>query len=133
LAPPGIGRRVQLSLLWFLVPAAIGVLAAWVASPLGFSGLVVGVATAMFAWIIFRFVPMRVTAEFSAVNPGTPEQLFELPSDIKVALQLSGNPERRRLVSQTGQPGQPGSKYVIEASGRVLRTTVVSSDPPGNW
>jgi hypothetical protein len=130
LAPPGIARRIQLNLLWFLVPAAIGVLAAWVASPLGFSGLAVGVATAMLVWIIFRFVPMRVKSESSAVFPGTPEQLFELASDIKVSLQVSGNPDRRRLVSQTGQPGQLGSRYVTEASGRVLTTTVVGSEPP---
>ncbi|MGA7911544.1 MAG: SRPBCC family protein [Candidatus Dormiibacterota bacterium] len=130
LAPPGIARRIQLNLLWFLVPAAIGVLGAWIASPLGFDGLAVGVGTAMMAWIICRFVPMRVTTESNAVFPATPEQMFEIASDIKVGLQASGNPQRRRLVSQIGQPGQPGSRHVTEASGRVLTTTVVGSDPP---
>jgi hypothetical protein len=128
LAPPGIARRIQLNLLQFLVPAAIGVLAAWVASPLGFSGLAVVVATAILVWTILRFVPMWVGSEFSAVYPGTPEQMFGLASDIKLSLQMTGVP--RRLVSQTGEPGQPGSRYVTEASGKFLKTTVVGSDPP---
>lgn len=131
LAPKVTAPRVQLYLLLLLVLAAIGGLAALAASPHGVTAaLTAGIWSAALAAIILRFLPMGGSTMFSKVLPGPPGPAFELASDIKVTMQVLGNLERRRLVSQTGQPGQPGSTHVTEESGLVLTTTVVSSDPP---
>ncbi|MGA8922819.1 MAG: SRPBCC family protein [Candidatus Dormiibacterota bacterium] len=129
LPPPGTTWRVRQVLLGLLLGVGgMALLAAEAAAH--YPTAPVGFAAATLALIILLIVvPMRVTAESSEVFPGTPEQLFEIAADIKLGLQVTGNPDGRRLRSQTGQPGQPGSSWVTE--GRlVLTTTVVSSDPP---
>ncbi|HEV2216686.1 MAG TPA: hypothetical protein VGV88_03840 [Candidatus Dormibacteraeota bacterium] len=82
----------------------------------------------LLAFVIVVRLPMRVSAESKTFFRGTPEQLFQIGTDVKLSLQVIGG--RRTLVSQTGEPGQPGSSYVTEVPGLVVTTTVVSSDPP---
>jgi len=81
-----------------------------------------------FFFLIFVFVPVWISAEYSEVFPGPPEPLYQLATDIKLSRQVTGF--QRKLVSQTGQPGQPGSTWVTASSSLVLTTAVVSSDPP---
>jgi hypothetical protein len=113
---------------------AILVLPTWAAPRFGidprvaFLAVVAVLLTVELTFIILLRVPIRGTAESSTVFPGTPEQLFQITTDIKLSLQV--NPNRGRLISQTGPPGQPGSSYVTQISGGVWTTTVVSSDPP---
>jgi hypothetical protein len=90
--------------------------------------LVAAPLTIVLLFVILVGVRIRVTAESRTVFPGTPEQLFQIATDIKLSLQVTGGP--RKLVSQTGEPGQSGSSYVTEQPGLVLTTRVVSSDPP---
>ena len=131
LAPPGTARRVQLTLLLALAAIAIGMLAALVASLLGFGdALNIGVWGFALAALILTFVPMRVSEEQREIYPGPREQLFQLAADPKLRQRVLGTLDRRRLVSQNGPPGQPGSTYVTEGYGLVLTTTVVTSDPP---
>ncbi len=116
-------------LLFPVLFGAITFLALWAATQFGIDpNFAIGTWALIVAILIF--VPMRVTTESSTVFPGTPEQLFELASDIKLSLQVLPN-QRRRLLSVTGQPGQPGSNYALMTGfGGVMTTTVVSSDPP---
>jgi hypothetical protein len=133
LAPPGNARRLQMTLFWLIVLAGIGVTAGWVASRFGLVGwdlAWVGLASAFVAEMALFFVPVRISSELTSIFAGPPELLFQLASDIKLSLQVSGNPRRVKLVKEIGKPGELGSSYVMRASGVVTTTTVVSSDPP---
>ena len=121
-------------LLGAVLFGAIYVLPIWAAPRFGVDPLVAWLAVSLTVLLLFVIlillvrVPIRGTAESSTVFPGTPEQLFQIATDIKLSLQV--NPNRGRLISQTGPPGQPGSSYVTQISGGVWTTTLVSSDPP---
>ncbi len=118
-------------LLFMVLFGAIILLPSWAATWFGIDprvALPVVALTVLLPLVILTFVPMRVSAESSEVYPGPAEPLFQIATDIKLSLQVTGGP--RKLVSQTGEPGQPGSSYVTEEGGLVLTTTVVSSDPP---
>ena len=121
-------------LLGAVLFGAIYVLPIWAAPRFGVDPRVAWLAVSLTVLLtvsilfILIFVPMRVSAESRTVFPGTPEELFQIATDIKLFLQVTGGP--RKLVSQTGGPGQPGSSYVTEQSRLILTTTVVSSDPP---
>ena len=125
-------RRIRQIVLLLVIVAAIGVLAGWVASLfVGTSNAVdMGGASVVAAGLILRLVPVRISAATSKVFPGPAESLFQLAIDPNLGLQVSGNPRGRRLVKQTGRPGQPGSTWVTEGEGVTLTTTVLSSDPP---
>ncbi|HSO93478.1 MAG TPA: hypothetical protein VLS53_03290, partial [Candidatus Dormibacteraeota bacterium] len=79
------------------------VLIVWATSPRGFLADIVGISSfglaSSLAFVILLRVPMRVMAESSEVFPGTPEQAFQFATDIKLGLQVTGEP--RKLVSQT--------------------------------
>ncbi len=117
-----------------LFGAIFVVLPIWVAPGFGIDPTVAWLAVSLTVLLtvsilfILSFVSMRVSAESRTVFPGKPEELFQIATDIKLSLQVTGGP--RKLVSQTGEPGQPGSSYVTEQSRLILTTTVVSSDPP---
>jgi Polyketide cyclase / dehydrase and lipid transport. len=120
------------AVLGLVLVGAIILLPTWAATWFGIDprvALPVVSLTVLLPWVILLVVPMRVSAESRTVFPGTPEQLFQIATDIKLSLQVVPN-QRRRLLSVTGQPGQPGSNYVTAGFGGVRTTTVVSSDPP---
>jgi hypothetical protein len=130
LAPPGTPRRIQMSLLVAVAIAPIGVLGAYTASRFGLDALLSGEVSAAVAALVLLAIPVRLSAEVSEVFPGGAEPLFQLATDPTLSLQITGNPDRRRLLRQTGEPGQPGSTWVTEGSGMVVTSRVVSSDPP---
>ncbi len=122
------------SLLLAVLIGAIIILPVWAAPRFGIDSRVALLALFLSAaafFVVLFLVPVHRSATFRAVYPGTPEQIFRMAADVKLNLQV--NPGRRRLLSQSGEPGQPGSSYVMEITPGVVRTTtVVSSDPPRN-
>jgi hypothetical protein len=133
IAPPGSALGIR-HLLRAVLFGVIVMLPIWAAPRFGTDPLV-ALFACLAVWLTFfvvifvlSFVPVRVSTESSEVYPGPAEPLFQITTDIKHNLQVTGGP--RKLVSQTGEPGQPGSSYVTEQPGLVLTTTVVSSDPP---
>src|ERR1051325_9875014 len=110
---------------------AIILLPTWVATWFGIDprvALPAIFATIVLLLVILFRVSIRITSDASEVFRGTPEQLFQIATDIELNRQV--HPERGKLISQMGPTGQPGSSYVTQISGWVWTTTVLSSDPP---
>jgi hypothetical protein len=121
-------RRLLLLVLTLLPVVFIGLVTFRLGTTVFFIVYGFDLSALVILFFILVRVPIRVMALSRTVFPGPAEPLFQMATDIKLWLRVTGGP--RTLVSQTGEPGQPGSSYGTEEPGLVLTTTVVSSDPP---
>jgi hypothetical protein len=132
LAPPGLLRRFQATLLLMFALAVIMVAGWAVATTLGArssDAWGVGVVVALAVEIALFAVRMRVRSERSLVLPGLPSDVYAIATD-PMALQRR-SPMNLTVTNARGEPGRVGSSFrAATTSGLVIRARVLEADPP---
>jgi polyketide cyclase/dehydrase/lipid transport protein len=131
LAPPGLARRAQFTIVWLAILGAVGLAAGLLAEERGASAdtsLWLGIGAAIAAEIAVFAIPVRISSEHRIRLPATPERVFAMAIDPTLVPRLSAIGVR--LIDSSGVPGSVGSRYVLAAAGVRIVTTVLRSDPP---
>ncbi|HEY6117335.1 MAG TPA: SRPBCC family protein [Candidatus Dormibacteraeota bacterium] len=131
LAPPGLARRAQFTILWLAILGAVGLAAGILAEEAGASAdsaLWLGLGAAIAAEIAMFGIPVRISSEHHVRLPATPERVFAMAVDPSLVPRLSA--VGVRLIESSGIPGCVGSRYVLTAAGTRMDVTVLRSDPP---